>query len=1749
MNSVNGSLYDDAISGSSANDSLSGNAGNDLIEGRGGNDSLNGGRGNDTIVGGDGFDGSNYGTDPAITGGIVVDLAAGVVTGDPSLGTDSLQSIESIFATNFADTFVATGFGLAGAVNVGSSGTSNTFQGLGGDDTITGNGNTQISYISATAGVSVDLALGTATGNASVGTDTILGGVTRVQGSNFNDTIQGDGTNNSLNGQSGNDRLDGRGGNDSLNGGQGADTFVYASGFDAIQDFNRGQGDKIDLTGVLGVYSLADVLAITLDFPSAVIDFGGGNQLTVGGASKASLLASDFIFAIAGDETDNTVVGTAGSDVILGLDGDDVLEGLAGDDVLDGGDDRDLATYINATGAISVDMAAGTVSGDASVGNDTLISVENVRGSAFADTYEATGYAGNINPPSAITLNTFEGMGGDDIVIGNGGTQVSYESAVAGVTVDLTLATAGVPGSTGTGRSTTAGDAAEVGTDTFFGGVNRIRGSSFDDVLLGGNGPNESFNGGAGDDFIDGRGTFDTAIYTPLRNSDVTGGITVAMAAGTVTGDASVGTDTLRSIESVRGTVFDDIYNATGYGQVGALNVSDSNGVFNTFEGMDGNDQITGNGSTTIAFFNARAGVTADLLAGTAQGIDAGDIAEIGVDTIVSGVIQLGGSDHADIFYGSNNNLPGTGESFDGRGGNDTLDGRGGVDRAVYSIDVTVTGGIHVNMAAGVVTGDNSIGTDTLRRIEGVVGTNFTDTYDATGFALPGALNVGDIGTTNEFEGMGGNDTIIGSGDTRIVFGRATGAVTVNLALGVATGNASVGSDTITGGVTRVRGSNFDDIIVGNSANNTLEGQNGNDRIDGGDGNDALTGGAGADTFVYTSGADSIQDFNRTQGDKIDLTGMLGVYSLADVLALTNTNPSAVITFGPGNTLTLNGVTKASLVADDFLFAIAGDETDNTLVGTAGNDVIRGQDGDDVLEGLAGDDVLDGGPGRDLATYAGATGAISVDMAAGTVSGDASVGSDTFISIDNIRGTNFADTFVATGYAGSDNPPSPATSNGFEGMGGDDIVVGNGNTQVSYQTALAGVRVDLATPGLAFGSTGTASSLAGGDAAGIGTDTFFGGVNRVRGSAYADEFYGGAASDSFQGGAGNDVLVGGGGNDMAIFEPLRDNDVTGGVTVNLAAGIVTGVSTGTDTLRSMEFVRATSFDDVYDATNFGAAGFLDPLTNNVGSTGTFNAFEGMDGDDVVIGNGNTRVSYSNAMDGVFVDLAAPTAGQPGSSGTAYGIAMGDLAEVGVDIFFSGVIQAGGSDFDDQLYGGGASETFVGLAGNDWMDGRGGTFDTASYGANSTITAGVTIDMAAGIVTGDASVGTDTLRQIEAATGSNFVDTYVATGFGSVGALNVGNNGMINRFQGLGGNDIITGNGATEIAYFVATAGVAVDLALGTATGDASVGTDTFSGVSRAQGSNFDDWIRGDGIGNFLGGRDGNDTLIGGGGNDVLSGGNGADTFVYESGADFVQDFNRAQGDKIDLTMMPGVYSLADVLALASNDPSVLITFSPGNTLTLSGVTKASLVASDFLFAITGDDNDNTLVGTAGNDVIRGLDGEDVLAGLAGDDVLDGGDDRDLATYVGATGAVSVDMAAGTVSGDASVGNDTLVSVENVRGSAFADTYGAIGYAGNTNFPGPSTSNSFEGMGGDDAITGNGSTQVSYESATAGVTVDMAAPGVQPGSTGTASGTDAGDLAGVGTDTFFGGLNRVRGSAYDDTIYGSAGFELVPGRGG
>ncbi len=117
-----------------------------------------------------------------------------------------------------------------------------------------------------------------------------------LYGGSGNDDLDGGSGRDKLYGGSGRDELDGDRGNDVLYGGKGADRFVFDrnDGRDKIQDFKVGEDrieidiDAINGFGALNIYDNAK--------GNAVIDFGGGNTVTLKGVAKADLGASDFLF-------------------------------------------------------------------------------------------------------------------------------------------------------------------------------------------------------------------------------------------------------------------------------------------------------------------------------------------------------------------------------------------------------------------------------------------------------------------------------------------------------------------------------------------------------------------------------------------------------------------------------------------------------------------------------------------------------------------------------------------------------------------------------------------------------------------------------------------------------------------------------------------------------------------------------------------------------------------------------------------------------------------------------------------------------------------------------------------------------------------------------------------------------------------------------------------------------------------------------------------------------------------------------------------------------------------------------------------------------------------------------------------------------------------------------------------------------------------------------------------------------------
>ena len=168
--------------------------------------------------------------------------------------------------------------------------------------------------------------------------------------------------------------------------------------------------------------------------------------------------------AILGTAAGETLTGTSSRDIIYGFDGadtllgggdNDYLEGGAGADRIDGGEgSSDWASYWNSPTGVFVSLVTGRgFNGDAA--GDTLVSIENISGSARGDDL----LIGNDE------RNVLLGGLGDDTVSGGGGNDDLWGDA-----------------------STVYGSTPEDGNDTLKGGggVDMLDGCGGDDLLDGG---------------------------------------------------------------------------------------------------------------------------------------------------------------------------------------------------------------------------------------------------------------------------------------------------------------------------------------------------------------------------------------------------------------------------------------------------------------------------------------------------------------------------------------------------------------------------------------------------------------------------------------------------------------------------------------------------------------------------------------------------------------------------------------------------------------------------------------------------------------------------------------------------------------------------------------------------------------------------------------------------------------------------------------------------------------------------------------------------------------------------------------------------------------------------------------------------------------------------------------------------------------------------------------------------------------
>ena len=792
----------------------------------------------------------------------------------------------------------------------------------------------------------------------------------------------------------------------------------------------------------------------------------------------------------------------------------------------------------------------------------------NLAGTAAAETLSGgvgwdtlSGGAGNDSLQGGLGSDTFLGSAGNDTL--NGGTQqnlpwkssvytpwsdydrAEYTATVTGVALNLSNMTV---------RDSLSSNTA-IGTDTLI-GIERVDTTRVNDVVTGtlsalGESAATSAQNGLDVFMFGGSDTLtqDLQINKPWVNSIFVSyrnlnnwkiNVAVEGASGTVTHSAINndttpslnGVDTINRISSFADTVNNDTFD---FSKQTSNHRNDA--AFSFVQLSAGNDTVVGNGATTVALptnvigdrgVNVQLSLTpvqVDLTHLTAgfgfTGVSGTTWMNLGVKTL-SGLQSIRGTNLDDTLVGGAYDV----EIFAGGAGNDFIDGKWGYDEARQNGGATLSG-ISVNLKDGIVVGDALVGTDSLRGIEGVWGTQFADTYDARGFSASSA-NAGSRGDFNSFQGLGGNDTIYGNRSTRISYDDSMVAVSLDMSTGIAqalntadrVGDMAlvVGVDTFSG-VYRLRGSALGDLLVGGGA-----GRNGGDFSF-----EAFEPMAGNDTVQGKDGWDEVYYASSPTGIRVDLSLSSG----------------QVIEDGYGGTDTLIGIEY-----------VGGGAFDDSLKGSDSN--AGTSSNQESFAGNKGNDTIDGAGGYDEIAYGDSPAAVNVNLALGTAQ-DGYGTVDTLLNIEGVEGSSFND--VITGNS---------ADNRIDGRLGDDTLDGgDGIDTAEYNNGI---------------SSGVAVNLTTGKASGEGGNDTLSNFENIAGSAFTDTLTGNAGANLVQGSlgddtltgmAGNDTLDGGSGTDTAVFSGAK-SDYTISVATNGDVTVTdkrTNAPDGTDLLKSVEYLQ------------------------------------------------------------------------------------------------------------------------------------------------------------------------------------------------------------------------------------------------------------------------------------------------------------------------------------------------------------------------------------------------------------------------------------------------------------------------------------------------------------------------------------------------------------------------------------------------
>ncbi|MBO3705798.1 MAG: DUF4347 domain-containing protein [Candidatus Accumulibacter sp.] len=1081
----------------------------------------------------DGFDGAAAFQLAATLQNVVKSSLIGQNFGDASWNP------QTIIGTWAADVLIGT---AANEVIRGIAG-NDTLQGGEGDDTLAGgSGSDSASYVDAAAGVSVNLAtVGVQQNTLGAGHD-ILSDIENLAGSAFADTLSGDGNANYLSGGSGDDSLDGGAGNDTLDGGAGSDRLWGGLGADSLIGGDGSDSYYVDHIGDSVTESKADAAAGGID-----------------------LVCSSLAAYTLGAHIESGRILNTGAANLTGNGLDNLLEAGSGANVLDGAGGIDTVSYLyGASRGVSVSLAVSGPQATTGSGSDTLISIENLGGSTYADLLRGDG---NANILAGAQGNDFlDGGAGNDSLAGDSGNDTLWGGSGADSLIggdgndayyldnpgDSASETNANPASGGVDQAFSYLAALTLGTHIENGrilapGVANLSGNDLDNVL----------EAGSGNNVLDGAGGIDTASYLYGASS----GVSVSLAVSGAQATGGSGSDTLIHVENLTGSTYADLlrgdHNPNLLSGAQGNDFLDGGAGSDTLDGGNGNDTLwggtggdslvggdgndayyldhpgdsisetnadpTSGGTDQVFSYLTALTIGACIENGRILSVAAADLNGNGLDNV------LHGGTGANILDGGAGN-----DTLDGGAGNDTLWGGTGADSLLggdgndaYYLDHAGDSVSETNpnpVSGGIDQVFSSLATHTLgANVEN--GRILTSGIaDLNGNGLDNVLEAGT--GNNRLEGGAGRDTV------SYLYG-ASKSVSVSLAIAGAQATGGSGSDTLIG-IENLVGSTYTDLLRGDANANLLAGAQGNDFLDGGAGSDTLDGGAGNDTLWGGTGADSLLGGDGSDAYYLDHAG--------DSVSETNANPASGGTdqvFSYLATLTLGANVENGRILAPGVANLSGNGLDN------------------LLEAGSGSNILDGAGGIDTASYLyGASSGVSVSLAIAGAQATGGSGIDTLVGIENLSGSTYADLLrgdgsanLLSGVQGDDFLDGGAGSDTLDGgsgndtlwggTGADSLVGGDGND--AYYLDHAGDSVSETNANPASGGTDQVFSYLASCtlAANVENGRILAtGAANLNGNGLDNLLQGGSGNNRLAGGTGNDTLLGGSGADFFRFDTL-----------------------------------------------------------------------------------------------------------------------------------------------------------------------------------------------------------------------------------------------------------------------------------------------------------------------------------------------------------------------------------------------------------------------------------------------------------------------------------------------------------------------------------------------------------------------------------------------------------------------------------